>query len=68
METYGVYFGCAKTFHLSVELANIRIDTSLNTHWLFRPHKHVVNRRFHVRDVFLSTRPLYVTHSEKSEI
>ena len=30
LETSGVYFGYVKTFRLSVELANISIDTSLN--------------------------------------
>ena len=40
--------------------------TLLLTHWLFRPKKHGVNRRFHVHDVFLR-RYLHVTHSEKSE-
>ena len=31
LETSRVYFGYVKTFRLSVELANICIDTSLNT-------------------------------------
>ena len=56
LETSGVYFGYIKTFRHSVELANIRIDI-LFTHWLFKPQKHKMNRRYS---------HLYVMHSEKS--
>ena len=33
------------------------------TYWLFRRQKHKVNRRFHVRDMFLSSRGLYQSMS-----
>ena len=46
----GVYFGYVKTF-LSLKL---HLFSLLFTYCLFRPQKHKVNQRFHVRDICFS--------------
>lgn len=60
VKTSGIYIGYVKGFLLSVELANIHIDASLLTCWLFRPQKHsMVNRCFYAHDMLVSSH-LYV--------